>query len=378
MKTEQPKIIVTRLLSAAGITVNGNNPWDIQVYDEKFYQKVLVSGSLGMGESYMENYWDCTKLDDFFLRVLRANLDTSIQHNLPFKLEILLARIFNYQSLSKAHHNSSRHYDIGNDFFKQMLDRRLTYTCAFWKNAHTLDEAQEHKLDLTCRKLNLKAGMHVLDIGCGWGSFAKFAAEKYGVQVTGITVSSEQAKLARELCKGLPIDIRLMDYRLLDEKFDAIASLGMFEHVGYKNYGTYMKVVHHCLKEDGLFLLHTIGGNKPSTFTDQWLNKYIFPNAMIPSISRIGQFIEGLFVMEHWQNFSINYDKTLMAWYENISLNWDKLKTKYDQTFFRMWKYYLLSCAGSFRARNSQLWQIVLSPKGVAGGYRYDHQPGDD
>lgn len=376
MRTEQYKSIVSQLLSAVGITVNGSQPWDIQVHNDRFYSAALVSGSLGLGESYMAGWWDCLKLDDFFSRVLRGELDKAVRQNLKLKMNILLSRILNRQNVSMAYRNGSRHYDIGNDLFMNMLDKRMVYTCAFWERAGNLDEAQEHKLDLTCRKLNLKAGMHVLDVGCGWGSFAKFAAEKYRVKVTGITISKEQAELGRERCKGLPIEIRLMDYRALEGKFDAIVSLGMFEHVGYKNYVTYMQTIHRSLKDDGLFLLHTIGSNGSSTFTDPWINKYIFPHSLIPGIRQIGQAIEDLFVMEHWQNFSIDYDKTLMAWYRNITRNWDQLKERYDQTFFRMWKYYLLSCAGSFRARNNQLWQIVLSKKGVPGGYKIGRTDG--
>lgn len=368
---QHPKDIVTRLLAVAGITVDGQQPWDIHVHDDAFYGEVLHSASLGLGESYMHNYWDCQQLDQFFTKILLANLDTHVKKSFRFKADIVLARLLNHQTPDKAYHNGSAHYDTGNDLFEVMLDKRMTYTCGFWEQATNLNDAQEQKLDLSCRKLLLKPGMHVLDIGCGWGSFAKFAAEKYGVRVTGVTISKEQAELARERCKGLPVEIRLADYRTLQEPFDAIVSLGMFEHVGYKNYDDYMKVAHRCLKDDGLFLLHTIGGNVPNTFTDQWLNKYIFPNAMIPTIRLIGQYIEGLFVMEHWQNFSVNYDRTLMAWYQNIVQNWDQLKAKYDATFFRMWKYYLLSCAGSFRARKSQLWQIVLSKNGVPGGYHF-------
>jgi cyclopropane-fatty-acyl-phospholipid synthase len=319
----------------------------------------------------MDKWWDCERLDEFFSKILRAGLDEKVKNNLKYKTEMLLARIFNYQSITHAFHNVKRHYDIGNDLFTGMLDKRMMYTCAFWKGSDNLDEAQKYKLDLTCRKLNLKAGMHVLDIGCGWGGFARFAAEKYGVTVTGITLSKEQAVLAKQFCKGLPVNIVLKDYRMLHEKFDAIVSLGMFEHVGYKNYRLYMKTVQRCLKDNGLFLLHTIGSNRSSLFADTWLNKYIFPGSMIPSVARIGQAIEGLFVMEHWENFSVDYDKTLMAWHYNFVSNWDKIKTGYDETFFRMWKYYLLSCAGSFRARNSQLWQIVLSRDGVEGGYKF-------
>ena len=145
----------------------------------------------------------------------------------------------------------------------------------------------------------------------------------------------------------------------------------MFEHVGYKNYRKYMKVAHRCLKDDGLFLLHTIGSDKTSTTGNPWLLKYIFPNGMLPSIAQIGKSIEGLFVMEDWHNFSYDYSATTKSWWNNVDKNWDKLKSRYDQRFYRMWKYYLLACAGGmFQARYNQLWQIVLSKKGVVGGYK--------
>ncbi len=370
MRTEKSKSIVTRLLSSAGVTINGQNPWDIQVHDDHFYEQALQGGSLAIGESYVANWWDCAQLDGFFTRILRAHLDEQAGHNISLKLHVLFSRLFNLQTTTRSLHNVERHYDIGNDLFQQMLDKRMVYSCAFWQGAHSLDEAQENKLDLSCRKLRLEPGMQVLDIGCGWGSFARFAAERYGVHVTGITISKEQAALAKERCKGLPVDIKLMDYRSLNARYDAIVSIGMFEHVGYKNYLEYMRIVHRSLKENGLFLLHTIGSNTSHTFTDRWINKYIFPNSMLPSVSQIGKAIEGLFVMEHWENFSSDYDKTLMAWYDNFTAGWDQLKHRYSADFFRMWKYYLLSCAATFRSRSSQLWQVVLSKGGVDGGYR--------
>jgi len=250
-----------------------------------------------------------------------------------------------------------------------MLDKRMVYTCGYWKNAKTLDQAQEAKLDLVCRKLNLKPGQKILDIGCGWGSFAKYAAEKYKVKVVGITISKEQIELARKICKGLPIEIRLQDYREINEKFDHIVSLGMFEHVGYKNYREYMKVVHRCLKDGGLFLLHTIANNKTVYYCNPWFDKYIFPNGMLPSIQQMGKASEELLVMEDWQNFGADYDKTLLAWFKNFDKHWDKFKDKYPKNFYRMWKFYLLSCAGGFRAREIQLWQIVFSKEGVSGRY---------
>ena len=364
------KKILEGLLKGTGIRINGNNLYDIQVHDERFYKRVLTQGSLGLGESYMDGWWDCQKLDELFYRILYSGIENKAKKNLVFLFTISLARIFNMQSKKRAFRIGEKHYDLGNELFKNMLDKRMVYSCAYWKNAHTLDEAQEAKLDLICQKLELQPGMKILDIGCGWASFAKYAAEKYKVKVVGITVSKEQVELGKTLCRGSSVEIRLQDYRDVKEKFDRIVSVGMFEHVGYKNYQTYMKVAHRCLKDDGLFLLHTIGKNKSSVFTDSWMNKYIFPNGMLPSIKRIGSVIEGLFVMEDWHNFSAYYDKTLMAWYNNFEKNWEEIRSDYDERFYRMWKYYLLSCAGSFRARKNQLWQIVLSKKGVLGGYR--------
>ena len=251
-----------------------------------------------------------------------------------------------------------------------MLDERLIYSCGYWKNASTLNEAQEAKLDLVCRKLGLRPGMRVLDIGCGWGGAAKFAAEKYKVEVVGITVSKEQVKFGKEYCRGLPVEIHLQDYHSLKGTFDRIFSLGMIEHVGYKNFGAFFRVVNNCLKDDGLFLLHTIGGNYSVTSTDPWIERYIFPNSMMPSARQICANIEGLFVFENWHNFGTDYDTTLMHWFRDFHENWNAIKKDYDERFYRMWKYYLLSCAGSFRARKNQLWQIVLSPNGVPGGYR--------
>jgi cyclopropane-fatty-acyl-phospholipid synthase len=257
-----------------------------------------------------------------------------------------------------------------------MLDKRMVYTCAYWENAANLDEAQEKKLELTCQKLNLKPGMKVLDIGCGWGSFMKYAAERYGVSAVGITISKEQVDLARDLCSGLPIEIRLQDYRELlnsNIQYDRIVSLGMFEHVGHKNYETYMKTMAHCLKEDGLFLLHTIGSNRFNAATSRWINTYIFPHGQLPSIAAVGASLEGLFVMEDWHNIGVHYDKTLMAWHDNFNAHWDevkKLSAEYDERFRRMWNYYLLSSAANFRARQIQLWQIVLSKNGLKEGFK--------
>ena len=360
---------VERLLSFADVKIDGDRPWDLQVHNEDLYARILAKGSLGLGESYMDGWWDCNRLDEFFNRILGAKLDERVK---PWSglFGILKAKLFNFQKPSRAFQIGQHHYDIGNNLYRHMLGERLIYSCGYWKNSSTLDEAQEAKLDLVCRKLDLQPGMHVLDIGCGWGGTAKFAAERYQVEVVGITVSEEQARFGNELCQGLPVEIRLQDYRGLEGAFDRILSLGMFEHVGYKNYVTFMRAVNSYLKDGGLFLLHTIGGNRSVTWNDPWIEHYIFPNSMLPSARQICAAVEGLFILEDWHGFGADYDKTLMHWFRNFHDNWDALKEQYDERFYRMWKYYLLSCAGSFRARINQLWEIVLSPEGIPGGYR--------
>jgi cyclopropane-fatty-acyl-phospholipid synthase len=358
-----------RLLALADIRIDGGRPWDIQVHHHDFYARVIAEGSLGLGESYMDGWWDCARLDELVHRFAGAHLDSSVIRWADW-LHIIKTRLFNRQVRSRAFRIGQHHYDVGNRLFGLMLDKRLIYSCGYWKDATTLDEAQEAKLDLVCRKLGLQPGMRVLDIGCGWGGAARFAAERYEVEVVGITVSQEQYRFATEYCQGLPVEIHLQDYRDMTGHFDRIFSIGMFEHVGYKNYARYMRVVRQCLKDDGLFLLHTIGGNRSVTNTDPWIDRYIFPNSMLPSARQISAAIEGLFVLEDWHNFGADYDKTLMQWFRNFHDNWKALKQHYDERFHRMWKYYLLTCAGAFRAREIQAWQIVLSPHGVAGGYR--------
>lgn len=350
-------------------TINGDKPWDISIHDERFYSRVLLRGSIGLGEAYMDGWWDCPRLDEFFYRLLRAHLHTK---NKPPGQDIFhwFSNLFNRQTVKRSLEVGERHYDIGNDLYKAMLDKRMVYTCGYWKNAQTLDEAQEHKLDLVCRKLNLKPGQRILDIGCGWGSFAKYAAEKYGVHVTGVTISKEQVSLAKELTKGLDVDIKFLDYRNVEGTFDHIVSLGMFEHVGHKNYRTFMKVVAKHLKDGGIFLLHTIGGNFSNIPVDPWTDKYIFPNGILPTIATIGKALEDIFVVEDWHNFSADYDKTLMAWHANFEKHWSgNLDKRYSERFYRMWNYFLLVSAAAFRSRDNQLWQIVLTKKGLLKGY---------
>ena len=369
--------LAEQMLMSADIKINGSRPWDIQVHKPEFFERVFKYYSLGLGEAYMEGWWDCEQIDEFIFRILNAKLDAQFLSNKKFLLAILMLKLrsfksvlFNRQSQKRSLEVGRKHYDIGNDLYRCMLDQNLNYTCGYWRNAQTLDDAQVAKMALTCEKLQIKPGMRLLDIGCGFGTFAKFAAENYGARVVGVTISKEQQKLGLELCKNLPIEIRFLDYRNLDEKFDRIVSLGMFEHVGYKNYPTFMNTVAKCLVPDGLFLLHTIGTNVSSIQMDPWINRYIFPNSQLPSIAQIGKAIEPHFIMEDWHSFGLDYAKTLRAWHHNFTSNWHIIrKQDYDEKFYRMWTYYLLSSAGGFKAKCNQLWQVVLGKPSRLDGY---------
>ncbi len=365
MAPSKSEAFVRSLLARADIEVNGNDPWDLQIHDSRFYDRVLREVELGLGESYMDGWWDCDAVDEFIHRVLLADLPSQIKGNWRIALHVLKTRLFNLQSKSRAFQVGECHYDLGNELYEAMLDKRMNYTCGYWKDADNLDDAQEAKLDLVCRKIGLKPGMRVLELGCGWGSFAKYAAEEYGAEVTGVTVSKEQVKLGMQRCQGLPVNLKLEDYRNVEGTYDRVISIGIMEHVGYRNCRTYMEVTDRTLKEGGIAFFHTIGSNQSVTSANAWSNKYIFPNGMLPSISQLGTAMEGLFVMEDWHNIGPHYDPTLMAWHANFEAAWSELKKHYDGRFYRMWRYYLLSSAGGFRARLQQLWQVVMTRPGT-------------
>jgi cyclopropane-fatty-acyl-phospholipid synthase len=359
------KQIVEELLSLVGVAVNGHNPWDIQVKDERFFARVLRDKNLGLGESYMEGWWDCERLDELIFRIVSGRLAEKVSDNFKVLIPYLQALLFNRQSRRLSLEVAEKHYNFDNDLFLSFLDPYNQYSCAYFNGTDDLNQAQLNKLELMCKKLDLQPGDHVLDIGFGWGGFARYTAEKHGCNVTGVNISQEQTRYAQEFCKGLPINVLLQDYRDVTGKFAKIVSVGMFEHVGVKNYREFMRVAHRCLEDDGIFLLHTIGCNESTLHTDPWITKYIFPNGVLPSTAQISQAIEGLFVMEDWHNLGPHYDKTLMAWHRNLLLNWPKLQQRHSNTIKRMWEYYLLSCAGAFRARDIQLWQIVLTKYGT-------------
>lgn len=354
---------VAEIFALAGIRIGGTEPWDLQVYDDRFYQRLLWGGSLAAGESYMDGWWDAEALDELCTRVHGANLPDKVGQWNTFWLA-LKGRILNCQTRYRAPDVADEHYDLGNGLYEAMLDRRMQYTCGYWRAAETLDQAQENKVRLICRKLQLEPGMTALELGGGFGGLAQFMASEYGCRVVSYNISKEQVAYARERCAGLPVRFEQRDYREAgreSELFDRVVSVGLCEHIGAKNYRTFLALAHDRLKPEGLFLLHTIGGNASHTCTDPWIDKYIFPNGMIPSVAQLGRAMEGRWVVEDWHNFGPDYDKTLMAWWQNFDRAWPGLQQQYGERFYRMWKYYLMASAGAFRARKLQLWQIVLS-----------------
>lgn len=364
------KTLMCSTLEDADIKIGGERPWDIRVHDERLYDRVALRGTLGLGEAYMDGWWDCDAIDTMICKAIRARLEEQVRHKLPALASALCHSLFNLQSVRRASMVAEHHYNFSNAMFEQMIGPTMNYSCGYWKTATTLDEAQNDKMELICRKLRLEEGMEVLDIGCGWGGLARYMAERHKVKVTAITVSTEQAAYARAKRPDLPITWLLQDYRSLTGRFDRIVSVGMFEHVGPKNYVTFLETARNALAPDGLFLLHTIGSCGHMGGTDPWISKYIFPNGVIPSAERLAAALTNRFIVEDWHNFGADYDNTLMAWHSRFEEGYKKGVFSCTERVRRMFCYYLLICAGAFRARDLQLWQLVLSPRGVAGGYR--------
>ncbi len=375
MLNKQSEKVIHEIMRSLDIQVGGERPWDVRIHNPLFYKRVATQGSLGLGEAYMDGWWDCNALDELFYRLLKDKADekiadTGVKRAWKNITDYLVSVRNQLQKKTRAFIIGRHHYDLGNELFSIMLDKGLNYSCGYWYNAENLEQAQTKKLDLICRKIDLQPGMKVLDIGCGWGGFARHAAQNYGAKITGITVSKEQADYAKRVCKGLDVSVELVDYRQLQGTYDRVVSVGMFEHVGWRNYRRLMDKVYQVLDSNGLFLLHTIGSNSSLTASDPWIGTYIFPHSMIPSAAQICRAAERRFIIEDWHNFGIYYDSTLMVWYRNFVTNYHQVKERYDQRFFRMWTYYLLVSAASFRARKNQLWQILFSKKGLDRVFR--------
>jgi cyclopropane-fatty-acyl-phospholipid synthase len=365
-RSSDAESIIRELFALAGIEIGGHAPGDIRVHDPRFYERVLRDASIGFGEAYMEEWWETDALDVTIDKIMRANLKQKITGSWRMRALTVKALMLNLQAKARAGASIEAHYDIGNDLYTRMLDPRMVYTCAYWKDATTLTEAQEAKLDLVCRKVGLEPGMRVLDLGCGWGGFASWAAEKYGCTVLGVTLSKDQVSLGNQLWKHLPVELRLCDYRDVQGQFDRVVSIGMMEHVGPKNHREMMQTIDRCLKPDGVSLIHTIANNRSLRHGTPFIEKYIFPNAVAPSLAQIGRAMEGLFVLEDLHNIGPDYDPTLMAWWENFDRTYSEISDHYDRKFYLMWKFYLLAAAGASRSRDGQLYQLVMTKTGRA------------
>jgi cyclopropane-fatty-acyl-phospholipid synthase len=359
-----------RLLTEADVRIGGDRPWDIHIHDERLFAHVLLDRSVGLGDAYVAGWWDCDDLDELIFRLLTLRGERRFGLGISDAVIEWTGWLRNRQSRARASIIAERHYDLPSEFYMAFLDPYNQYTCGYFQDTDDLAQAQEAKLDLICRKLQLAAGERVLDIGCGWGGFAKFAAERYGVHVTGITISDEQIAYARQFTRGLPVAIEKRDYRSMRGSFDKVLVCGMIEHVGHKNYAALMDAVSRCLSRDGLFLLHTIGNPFSVRSIDPWLDKHIFPNANLPSLKQLAEASEGRFTLEDCHNFRAYYALTLRAWYRNFHANWPRFADRYDEQLYRIWRYYFLYCAGIFRAGNAQLWQIVYAKNRARGHYR--------
>ena len=360
--------LAERLLAGVGVTINGNEPTSIRVHDERLWDRVIAQRQLGFGEAYMDGWWDCDQMDEMLTRVIAGDLLGEIRPSVRVVAQVLRSNLVNLQTKKRAETNARHHYDIGNDLYQRMLDPRMVYSCAYWQNATTLDDAQVAKLDLICRKLGLEPGMKVLDIGCGWGGFLRYAAEHYGVSGVGITPAPQQVSIATERTAHLPIEIRQVDYRDVTGTFDRIVSVGMMEHVGPKNLRAFFDVCNARLVPGGLMLHHLIGGLVSKNHSDPFFDRYIFPGGVLPSMAQFSGASEPDWVIEDMHNFGPDYDRTLMAWHDNIESRWSEIPT-YDERFKRMWKFYLLGSAAGFRSRSLQLWQYVMRRKGTLPRY---------
>lgn len=368
--SRNPEVIIKDIFKIAGITLSdkpSNEPLTITVNNKQFYKNMVSNGELGFAESYMDGHWDCSDLSAITYQLL-INLDklenALMKQSLTVGASLLkqhISRLFQYNTREISKKMIEVHYDIGNDLYEKMLGKTMGYTCAYYyKPNMTLDEAQIAKFELVARKLHLKEGMTVLDMGCGWGQQAKYIADKYKVTILAVSLSKEQINWANENNKSDRVTYKLMDYRDVKGKFDRVYSIGMLEHVGLNNYPVFFNKSYDVLKDDGILLVHFISTNPPKAKLSPFIDKYIFPNAYIPKKKDIiGSFLDNKWSLEDWQNIGVSYNTTLLAWYDNIK-DWKGLDN-YDKRFRRMWEFYLLGCASSFKAENDCLWQIVFT-----------------
>jgi cyclopropane-fatty-acyl-phospholipid synthase len=357
--TELP---VRRALAAADIEIDGHRPWDIRVNDPAFYLRMMPNPAFQIGQTYMDGMWDCDAIDEMVFKLIASRVYAQHEKGGVFHLRNALARVRNMQSRARAGEVALAHYDLDLDLYRGMLDETLTYTCAYWDApGATLADAQRAKLRLICDKLELKPGQTLLDIGCGFGGLAAFAAEHYGVKTLGVTNSQQHCTVARTLYPHL--ELALMDYRelpALGRRFDAVASVEMIEAVGPKNFTTYFDVVSQCLAPRGAFLLQSFISPASRFVCNEWFDRYIFPNGVVPSFPQLHAASAMTFgAPTDVHELGLHYPSTLLAWDRNLRATWPRLRSRNDERFRRMWHFYLTSLAGVFRAEDLRLCQVL-------------------
>ncbi len=354
------------LLDRADVRLDGSRPHDIRVHDSRVFSRVAVHGSVGLGEAYLDGWWSTDDLEELAYRLASARLQRVTEWLPRGMVQNVTARLFNQQTRGLAQRVARDHYEMGNDLFSGFFGRYKNYSCAYFQDTDDLDRAQRQKLDLICKKLDLRPGDRLLDVGGGWGELARHAAAEYGAKVTSINISEEQMRYARAHCKGLDVTVQRCDYRDVRGAFDKVAAIAMFTHIGQRNYRTFMQSIRRVLEPGGIFIMEGVWGNVSTNRIDAWMDKYVFPGAMIPSGAQTFQAFEDIFVAEDIHNFGPHYLKTLRAWDANFEAAWPELRERYGERMHRIFNYYFRTIAGFFRARALQNWHLVLTPVGAA------------
>jgi cyclopropane-fatty-acyl-phospholipid synthase len=363
-----------QLLAAADIHLNGSRPWDIQINNPLTLGRIMRDGSLGMGESYMDGWWDCQAIDQMMTRAVRARLHEHLGTPRAH-VQSWFGQWAKRLPSSNARIVGRAQYDLNNQLFCAMLDSSMSHSSAYWEEgATTLEQAQEAKMEMVCRKLQLKPGMRLLDIGCGWGSFMRYAAKHYGVTALGLTTSKEQMALGQSMNQDLPVQFEHTDIQHFNtnsrSQFDCVVSLGMLNTPVLAANNALFSTARRSLKKDGLFLLETMGNNQRGQLLEPWLQKHLLCQIPLPSLGDVTDVAQLDFVVEDVHNLGADHDRTLLHWHQRFERAWPQLRLAYDERFYRMWRYHLMGSAGSFRARSTQIWQMVMSPKGLSSVYR--------
>ena len=349
------------------------HPIKIKILDKTLHWKLLINPDLYLGEGYMNGsiVIENGTLTDFLEIALKnvGRQPTNTMTNILGRFRRVYRYITNFNLIGKSKENVAHHYDISEKFYDLFLDEKRQYSCAYFKNEdNTLEEAQNNKIDHIIKKLNLKPNQRVLDIGCGWGTLALDIAKKTQCEVVGITLSENQLEYAKQKAKEMnlenQVEFRLADYRQLNEKFDRVVSVGMFEHVGRKFYNKYFSKVFDFLNEDGVALIHTIGSINPPRGPQPWITKYIFPGGYTPSLSEVSLPIEksGLIVSDI-EVLRTHYQHTLRNWKDRFISKKEEVLEMFDEKFFRMWEFYLVSCEMAFKWSDQVVFQFQLTKK---------------